>query len=157
VPSPHAPWYEIERLADRRIRVRHGRPVTQYLVKWLGHSAAHNQWYDLEGLPIPDGQNSTPRTLAKSVRDSLRLRPSEHHQSLHSEPSSPANTAPKRPLPATELPRGKGKNYQHYAGNMYLLRNCHHRARGARTSMVLVVVLGTCFACRQDNPMSTAA
>jgi palmitoyltransferase ZDHHC9/14/18 len=70
-------------------------------------------------LPIPGGQNSTPRSPAKSVRDSLRLRPSEHHQSLHSEPSSPANTAPKRPLPATELPRGKGKNYQYYAGNMY--------------------------------------
>jgi hypothetical protein len=35
--------YEIERLASRRIRIKRGRPITQYLVKWLGYSAAHNQ------------------------------------------------------------------------------------------------------------------
>jgi palmitoyltransferase ZDHHC9/14/18 len=70
-------------------------------------------------LPIPSAQNSTPRSPAKSVRDSLRLRPSEHHQSLHSEPTSPANTASKPPLPISKSPRGNGKNYQYYAGNMH--------------------------------------
>lgn len=71
-------------------------------------------------LPLPalGPQNSTPRSPAKSVRDSLRLRPSEHHQSLHSEPSSPANGLPKQPLSATDLPRGKGRNYEYYSGNM---------------------------------------
>jgi palmitoyltransferase ZDHHC9/14/18 len=69
-------------------------------------------------LSIPGGQNSTPRSPAKSVRDSLRLRPSEHHQSLHSEPSSPMNTISKGNLPAPSPPRGEGKNYEYYAGNM---------------------------------------
>lgn len=70
-------------------------------------------------LPIPGTQNNTPRSPAKSVRDSLRLRPSEHHQSLHSEPTSPANAPSKQPLPVAESPKGKGKNYQYYAGNMH--------------------------------------
>lgn len=70
-------------------------------------------------LPLPiGGQNNTPRSPAKSVRDSLRLRPSEHHQSLHSEPSSPVNNEAKPPLSATDLPRGKGKNHEYYSGNM---------------------------------------
>lgn len=70
------------------------------------------------GLPIPGTHNSTPRSPAKSVRDSLRLRPSEHHQQLHSEPSSPANAVSKPPLSAKESPKGEGKNHEYYAGNM---------------------------------------
>ena len=70
-------------------------------------------------LPVPGAQNSTPRSPAKSVRDSLRLRPSEHHQSLHSEPDSPAKRASKSPISVMQTPRSKSKNYQYYAGNMH--------------------------------------
>ena len=45
-----APAYEIERLLGRRVKTRRGRPIVQYLVKWLGYGAAANQWYDLEHL-----------------------------------------------------------------------------------------------------------
>ena len=45
-----APAYEIERLIGRQVKTKHGRPVVQYLVKWVGYSAAANQWYDLEDL-----------------------------------------------------------------------------------------------------------
>ncbi|KAM0717869.1 hypothetical protein Q7P37_006201 [Cladosporium fusiforme] len=71
-------------------------------------------------LPLSGGgQNSTPRSpAARSVRDSLRLKPSEHHQQLHSEPSSPLNAPGKTPLPAMEPPRGPGKNHEYYSGNM---------------------------------------
>ena len=45
-----APEYEIERLLGRRVKTRRGHLVVQYLVKWLGYSAAANQWYDLDDL-----------------------------------------------------------------------------------------------------------
>lgn len=87
-------------------------------------NAKHSQATSLRiqpnlNLPVLGTQNSTPRSPAKSMRDSLRLRPSEHHQSLHSEPTSPANVKSEQPLPAKESPKGKGKNYQYYAGNMH--------------------------------------
>lgn len=45
-----APEYEIEKLLGRRVHLRRGKPIVQYLVKWLGYGAVHNRWYDLDDL-----------------------------------------------------------------------------------------------------------
>jgi palmitoyltransferase ZDHHC9/14/18 len=102
-------------------------------------------------LPIPGAQNSTPRSPAKSVRDSLRLRPSEHHQSLHSEPTSPANTASKPPLSAIQPSGGKGKNYQYYAGNMHFflggrLMNAKLKPQPIITGLLVILPAALFFA-----------
>jgi palmitoyltransferase ZDHHC9/14/18 len=102
-------------------------------------------------LPVPGAHNSTPRSPAKSVRDSLRLRPSEHHQSLHSEPTSPANTASKPPILGMQPPRGKGKNYQYYAGNMHFflggrLMNARLKPQPVITGLLVILPAALFFA-----------
>lgn len=102
-------------------------------------------------LPIPGTQNNTPRSPAKSVRDSLRLRPSEHHQSLHSEPTSPANAASKPPLSSLDTPKGKGKNYQYYAGNMHFflggrLMNAKLKPQPIITGLLVILPAALFFA-----------
>lgn len=42
--------YEIEQLLNRRVNRAGGRPVLEYLVRWKGFSAVHDQWYPRELL-----------------------------------------------------------------------------------------------------------
>ena len=42
--------YEVEKLLDRRI-IKKGRGYsTQYLIRWLGYSPEHDQWYRIQDL-----------------------------------------------------------------------------------------------------------
>ncbi|KDN69113.1 hypothetical protein CSUB01_12601, partial [Colletotrichum sublineola] len=51
-----APEYEVERLVDRRIKWRKGRPTVEYLVKWKGYSPASNTWEPRENLEPNAGE-----------------------------------------------------------------------------------------------------
>jgi len=84
-----APAYEIERLIGRRIRTKRGRPVVQYLVKWLGYSAASNQWYDLENL-------SDALELVKSYDEAHPPGTPEPMASASRSPNSVIRQAPRR-------------------------------------------------------------
>ena len=67
--------------------MKRGRPVVQYLVKWLGYSNAYNQWYDLDDLgeametvrayddAYPLGELGPTATASRAPRSVMRQPP----------------------------------------------------------------------------------
>lgn len=72
--------YEIERIIDRRVWLEKGKPVLQYLVKWLGYSAIHNRWYNAGDLDnakdlMQDFDDAHPQEIRTLKPRRMRQRP----------------------------------------------------------------------------------